>query len=199
MILPLLLVAGAGAGLLALLVAPPAKPAGTSGTAKPAGTGAETGSAEAQSGRVVMGTIALTPGPGTSHTALDKVNCGDIVVAATDASGHIVAKAPVRAGSSKSECIYSLKVPAGGDLRLAVQEVMLHRVARKAGDSGTIKSIEDKGAQVGTEIWDKPAQSALQTVKAADLSAHKGTAEIGPLQRNLNAVFFIKAAAVTKP
>jgi hypothetical protein len=210
MIVPILLAAGAGAGLLTLLLSnrtvgatTPANPA-----AQPPGSANEQGLADT---RVVMGTITLKPSAEAAQTdALDKVKCSDVVVAATDAKGFIVTKAAARPGSTKGECVYSLKVPTGGDLKLGVQDVTLQSsvMMRKAGGEQTIHKVApagsdnkvmQKGAQVGNEkaIILQGGLKAAGTgvyIKGSDLVAHKGISQIGPLQRNLNAIFVFEAS-----
>jgi hypothetical protein len=206
MIAPILLVAAAGAGLLTLLLSnrtvgatAPADPA-----AKPPGNANELALPQT---RVVMGTIALRAGGDAAETnALDKVNCADVVVAATDAKGLIVTKAPARPGSTKGECVYSLKVPAGAGLRLGVQDVTLHAnvMMRKAGGEQDMEKIKGttvnentvmhKGAQVGNEKAIILQGGLTAANKGQWIDWNKGANEIGPLQQNLNAVFFVKAA-----
>jgi hypothetical protein len=151
----------------------------------------------------VMGTISLKPNPGDPPSdALDKVNCTDVVVTATDDAGQVVARAPARAGSTKGECIYSLKVPQGKNVLIGLREIKRPAsvMMRKAGGEQTAIKY-DKRAPIGINqgIILFEGSTAPSRFKAADATMFKGPNASGVMvRRDLNATVFFKAATETK-
>jgi hypothetical protein len=161
----------------------------------------------------VMGTITLKPNPGDPPSnTLDKVNCADVVVTATDEAGQVVAKTPARAGAAKGECIYSLKVPQGKNVLIGLLDVKLPVTAmRKAGgglDKGTqIDQHAPVGNNQGIIVGSGRAGQFDVFIKAAPPSLFKAAAfngdnahmvkigeATGPVRRDLNATFMFRAA-----
>jgi hypothetical protein len=151
----------------------------------------------------VMGTITLKPNAGDPPSnALDKVNCADVVVTATDDSGQVVASAPARAGAAKGECVYSLKVPHGKNVLVGLREIKQPAsvMMRKAGGDPQTAITYDKHAPVGINkgIILFEGSAAPSMFKAADATMFKGPNAAGAVRRDLNATVFFKAATETK-
>jgi hypothetical protein len=145
----------------------------------------------------VMGTISLKPGAGDPPSnALDKVNCADVVVTATDDAGQVVASAPARTGAAKGECVYSLKVPHGKNVLIGLREIKQSAsvMMRKAGGEQTAITY-DKHAPIGINKGIILFESAAPSwFKAADANMFKGPNASGAVRRDLNATVFFKAA-----
>jgi|GEM_PF-6027490 hypothetical protein len=161
----------------------------------------------------VMGSISLKPNPGDPPSnALDKVNCADVVVTATDDAGQVVASAPAHAGAAKGECVYSLKVPHGKNVLIGLREVKLPVTGmRKAGGSDAETQISKHapaGNNPGIIISSGRAGQFDVFIKAAPASAYKAAAfsgdgahafkysnATGPVRRDLNATFMFRPAS----
>jgi hypothetical protein len=151
---------------------------------------------------IVMGTITLRPNAGDPPSnALDKVNCADVVVTATDDAGQVVASAPSRAGAAKGECVYSLKVPHGKNVLIGLREIKQPAsvMMRKSGGDPQAAIKYDKRAPIGINQGIIFVEgSAPSRFKAADVTMFKGPNASGAVRRDLNATIYIKAATETK-
>ena len=150
----------------------------------------------------VMGTITLKPNAGDPPSnALDKVNCADVVVTATDDAGQVVASTPARAGAAKGECVYSLKVPQGKNVLIGLREIKQPAsvMMRRAGGEQTAIKY-DKHAPIGINqgIILFEGSTAPSRFKVADATMFKGPNASGAVRRDLNATVFFKAATETK-
>ena len=168
----------------------------------------------------VMGTITLKPNPGDPPSnALDKVNCADVVVTATDEAGQVVAKTPARAGAAKGECIYSLKVPQGKNVLIGLLDVKLPVTAMRKAGGGLDKGTQiDQHAPVGNNqgiilagrpgsfdaFIKAPAPSLFKAAAFNGGNAHmvKIGEATGPVRRDLSATIMFrpvsKASTETK-
>jgi len=158
----------------------------------------------------VMGTISLKPNPGDPPSnVLDKVNCADVVVTATDEAGQVVASTPTRPGAAKGECVYSLKVPHGKNVLIGLREVKLPLTGmRKAGGSDAETQINKHapaGNNPGIIISSGRAGQFDVFIKAAPASAYKAAAfngdgahafknsnATGPVRRDLSATIMFR-------